>query len=221
MSAKIGILLSGLGAEKGTQILELSFIYREIERGGTVPLCLIPTEITPVAGRGRTIKPRDLFEECAPVVRGEAVPVENIEPKELRALIIPGGRGPITVLSNIAEAGSDARIVRSVQNLIVGMHVRKRLIGTIGYGGALVMVALKQTIEEPIITLGEDAALTADLSSLGIPPVNVGPQEVIIDQQNLIFSTAGISANSSLAKASNGIEILVKGILKYKEKKKS
>ncbi len=209
-----------MGFENGTEILEIPFIYREIEKNAGIPLCLIPTDTTPEPGRGRKIKPRDLFEECAPIIRAESTPINKIEARELRGLIIPGGRGPLKLLSNIERAGAEGKIVRQVQDLIIGMQVRKKPIGTIGYGGALVMVALRRIENEPIITLGEDAVLTASLSSLGISPVHVGPQEVIFDPKNIIFSTAGIAPGTSIIKASEGIERLVQGIFEYKEKKK-
>ncbi len=220
MPGKIGILLSGLGFEDGTEVLELPFIYREIEKLGGIPVCIIPTDITPEPGRGRKIKQRDLFEECAPIIRGESTAIDKIEPRELRALIIPGGKGPITNLSNIEAAGGDGRIIRQVQDLIIGVHLRKIPIGTIGYGGALVMLALKRIDNEPIITIGEDAVLTASLSSLGIAPVHVSPQEVIFDTENIIFSTAGISQGNPITKPSEGIERLIQGVLEHKSKKK-
>lgn len=220
MPGKIGILLSGLGYEDGTQILELPFIYREIERGGGIPLCLIPTDVTPAAGRGKRIQHRDFFEECKPIIRGEAIALEQIEARDLRALIIPGGKGAITTISDIEIAGSDGRIIRSLQDLIVGLHVRKKPIGTLGYGGALVIVALKRIENEPIITIGEDAVLTAALSALGVSQVNVGPQEVIYDPENRIFSNGGIAPGTSILKTSDGVERLVQGVLEYKAKKK-
>lgn len=219
MPGKIGILLSGLGFENGTEILELPFIYREIERRGAIPVCLIPTDLTPEPGRGKRYKPRDLFEELAPVIRGEALPIDRIEAKDLQAFIIPGGRGPIENLSNINSAGIDGKIVREVHNLIIGMHVRKKAIGTIGYGGALVIVALKRTESEPIIAIGEDAMLAARLSNLGVTPVHVGPQEVLFDPANVIFSANGLTLDTSLMKASEGIERLLEAVIEYTPKK--
>jgi len=219
LSGKVGILLSGLGYDNGTQVLEVPFIYREIEKNGGAVVCLMPKGLTSSAGRGRVAARRNLIEECAPIIRGEVVAVEDADPKRLSGLIIPGGRGAITVLSNIAEAGSDARILRSVQDLIIGMHVRKKPIGTFGYGGALVAIALKRATDEPVITLGEDAALTASLSSLGIAPVNVGPQDVICDPDNRLFSAAGIGPDSSINKGADGVERLTQALMKFKENK--
>jgi enhancing lycopene biosynthesis protein 2 len=99
------------------------------------------------------------------------------------------------------------------------MQLRSKPIGTLGYGGALLMIALKRSAEEPILTLGEDAALTAALSFLGVAPVNVGPQEVIFDPVNRIFSAAGISLNGSIAKGADGVEKLTEAVVQFKEKK--
>lgn len=219
MPGRIGILLSGAGFERGTQFLELPFIYRQIERAGALPLCLIPTDLVPAAGRGRPAPRRDLFEECAPITRGEVVSVDDSAPKDLDCLIIPGGRGPITVLSDIAESGADARLVRSVQDLIIGMHVRKRPIGSLGYGGALIVVALRRSLNEPILTIGEDAALTSTLFPMGIAPVNVGPQDVILDRENRILSSVGIGLESSIAKSADGIERMTSALLEFRAKK--
>jgi enhancing lycopene biosynthesis protein 2 len=219
LPGKVGIILSGLGYEKGTQILEIPFIYREIERLGSAVVNLIPRESAPAAGRGKTYIRRDIFEECAFFARGETIALEEADPKKLTALIIPGGRGALTVLSDIAESGAEARVLRSAQDLIVGMQLRAKPIGTLGYGGAILMIALKRSVDEPILTLGEDAALTAMLSFLGVAPVNVGPQEVIFDPVNRIFSAAGISLNGSIAKGADGVEKLTEAVVQFKEKK--
>ena len=222
MPRRIGILFSGLGFEKGTQALEVPFIYRELERLSALSLNLIPKELAPKVGRGRYVPMRDLLAECAPILRGESVAVEEISPSELDGLIIPGGRGAIITLSDIFDLGADAHVVRPVQDLIVGMHVRGKPIGSIGYGGALVMVSLRRSAEEPIVVLGEDAALVSALSSLGIAPVKVGPQEVVFDQGNVLFSTAGIAPECSITKGAKGVEELVDAVLEYclGEKKK-
>jgi len=222
LPGRVGILFSGLGFETGTQILEISFIYRELEKAGGLAVNLIPKDLAPSAGRGRTAPVKDVFSECEPILRGDTVSLDQIDPQELDGLIIPGGRGPITVLSDISTAGSEARIVRSVQDLILGMHVRKKPIGTLGYGGALVMIALKRVTEEPIIVIGEDANLMGELSPLGIAPVKVGPQEVVFDQENMLFSASGIAQDTSLAKAADGVERLVAALFEacIKSKKK-
>lgn len=219
MPGRIGILFSGIGFDKGTQALEIPFIYREIERVGYSIVCLVPREVAPIVGRGKITHRRDLFEECAPFFRGEAIAVEDADPKKINALIIPGGKGPITVLSDIAELGAEAHIVRPVQDLIVGMHVRGKPIGSLGYGGALLMLSLKRSAEEPIVTIGEDSVLLSSLSSLGIAPVNVGPQDVIFDQENKLFSAAGIGQFTSIVKGADSVERLTKAVLEFKEKK--
>ena len=220
MPGKIGILLSGLGFENGTQVLELPFIYQIIEKHGALPVCLIPNKLAPSAGRGKAYVERDLLAECEPVIRGEGVAVKDIDPQKLSGLIIPGGKGPITVLTDISEAGADARVVRAVQDLIVGVHVRGKPVGSLGYGGALALVALKRSIEDPIITLGEDAVLTGTLSALGIAPVNVGPHEVIFDEDNLLLSASGISPGSSISKGAEGVIRLTEAILEMRNKKR-
>ncbi|MCK5832180.1 hypothetical protein KAH81_00760 [bacterium] len=220
MPGKIGILFSGLGYETGTQIHEVTLIYRELEKLGGLVVNLIPKDLVPTAGRGKYTPIRDILAECSPILRGDIASVAEIDPQDLDGLIVPGGRGPITLLSDIEDAGADARVVRTVQDLIVGMHVRGKPIGSMGYGGALVMIALKRSAEEPIIVMGEDASLTGILSPLGIAPVKVGPQEVVFDQENLLFSVSGIAPDCSLSKGADGVEKLTSAFLEFCQKKK-
>jgi len=220
LPGRIGILFSGAGFETGTQFFEIPFIYRELEKLGGLAVNLIPKDLVPTAGRGKYTPSRDIFAECLPILRGESVAVGEFDPQDIDGLIIPGGRGPITLLSDIAEAGPDARVVRSVQDLIVGMHVRSKPIGSLGYGGALVMISLKRSVEEPIIVMGEDANLVSLLSPLGIAPVKVGPQEVVFDQDNLLFSVSGIAPDSSFSKGADGVERLTVALFELCLKKK-
>jgi len=204
----------------GTQVLEIPFIYRTLEKLGGVPLNLTPMELVPTVGRGKYTPKRDLFAECVPILRGESAAVEDIDASNIDGLIIPGGRGAITVLSDVADSGSDARVVRAVKDLIVGMHVRNKPIGSIGYGGALVLISLKHSAEEPIVVLGEDAILISELSSLGIAPVKVGSQEVVFDQDNVLFSTSGINQECSIVKGADGVERLTGAVIEYCKKKR-
>ncbi|MCD6595205.1 hypothetical protein J7L68_05985 [bacterium] len=218
----IGIIISGIGYSDGTSVWDISYLLREIERLSIKPIPLVPRESVErrIPGSRRKNTPvRNFIDETKLMVRGDVFYIDEFDHKELNGLIIPGGKGPIKVLSSMVRDGTEALVLPEIRDYVAGIYAREKPLGGIGYGAAIIAFILKASINS-IITIGNDAQMTELLKRVGSDVVKVQPDEVIFDEENRIFSTAGTSPQTSLYRASLGIEMLVKEMMDFKNTSK-
>ena len=212
---KFGIIISGLGYDDGSSVWDVCYILREIERYGAKVFPYVPRESVErnIPGIRRKSSPmRDFSKEASLLVRGDVFFIDDADPKELDALLFPGGKGNIKILSSILRDGTEAQVIPELRELVAGVYVREKFIGALGYGAALVAFILKSRIK-PIITINDDAQIVEVIKSVGADVMKVQPHEVIFDEENKILTSPGTSPGSSLFRASLGIEVLIKRIL--------
>jgi len=219
----IGLLISGIGFEEGTSVWDVAYILKEIERCNCKPLPMVPRESVErkISGPRRKNAPmRNFAVEADLLVRGNVFYIDEIDHKALDALIIPGGKGSITILSSILRDGTEAQVLPEVRELIAGIFATKKAIGTMGYSATLVTFVLRARIE-PIVTVGDDAQMVELIKRMGADAVKVQAHEVIFDESNRIISTPGTSPKASLYRASLGIETLMNEILECEKQIKN
>lgn len=215
-----GILISGIGYEDGTSIWDVAYVLKELERCSAKPLPIVPRISVEklIPGPRRKLAPeRDFLTEAKLMVRGEVFYIDKVDAKEIDVLIVPGGKGPIKILSSILKDGVEAMVLPEVRNFIGSVFAHKKPIATIGYGGVLVSFVLRTRIS-PIITIGDDAEMIEILKKIGADVVKVQPYEVIYDDNSGIFSTPGTSPLASLYRACLGIETMISELLKCPKK---
>ncbi|RKZ27403.1 hypothetical protein DRQ29_03620 [bacterium] len=213
-----GIIISGIGYEDGTSVWDVAYLLREIERSSVKPIPLVPRESVErrIPGSRRKNAPtRDFLSETKLMVRGDVFYIDEFDHKELNGLIIPGGKGPVKILSSMIRDGTEALVIPEVRDYVAGMYVRGKPLAGFGYGAALIAFILKASISS-IVTIGNDAEIVELLKRAGCDVIKVQPHEVVFDDENKIFSTPGTSPQTSLFRASLGIEMLVKEMANFK-----
>jgi len=215
----VGLLISGIGFNRGTSVWDVSYVLKELERCNAKPIPIAPREGIEknIPGPRRKSEPkRNYLNEAKMMVRGEVYYLDQIDSNDLDTLIIPGGRGAVTVFSSLLRDGTETQFLPELRELVISFFFRNKYIASIGYGGALLAVLLRN-ITEPILTIGEDVEIIEVLKKMGADVLKVKPDEVILDEKSKIISTPGTSPNSSLYKACKGIEILIDELFKYNE----
>ncbi|RKZ35091.1 hypothetical protein DRQ33_00575 [bacterium] len=214
----IGLIISGIGYEDGSSIWDIAYILRQLEIANAKPIPLVPRESVErkIPGLRRKQTPiRDFRQEGQLIVRGEVYYIDEFEHRELDALIIPGGKGPVSVLSSILRDGSEALVLPEIREFVAGIYARKKPLAGIGYGASLIAFILRASVNT-IITVGDDTQMIEFLKRIGTDVIKVQPDEVVFDEENNILSTPGTNPNSSLYRASQGIEMLVKEVANIK-----
>ncbi len=214
---KIGIILSGLGYEEGTSVWDVAYLLREMERCNAKPIPLVPDtciEHRFPGARGKAAPQRNFLSEAKKMIRGDVFLIGDVDPAQFDGLLIPGGKGCITVLCSMLRDGSKAQILPEIRELIAGIYARKKTIGAIGYGSVLPVLALRATARLLIAGMN-DAEIIGFLRRIGTDVVKSQLDEVVVDEENNLLSTPGTSPKGSFLRASMGIEILVRELTEY------
>jgi len=143
MKRRIGVLLAGCGAYDGTDPQEAVLSLLAIQSAGHEPVFLSlegqqlhvvdHTTTREVEGEAR-----QLFLESARLVRGRLYPLNEISPKLLSGLILPGGQGPVKNLCMGFGALEPRQAVPEVGEFLMAAHTSGTVIGAISLAEFLV-----------------------------------------------------------------------------------
>lgn len=207
----VGLILSGIGYEDGTSVWDVAYALRAMERFSLKPVPLVPRESVEkkIPGSRRKRAPiRDFIAEAKLMVRGEVYYLDEYDHRKLDAVLIPGGRGAIKVLTSIQVDGTEALALPELRDCVASVYARKKILAGFGYGGVVIAFLLR-TVANPILTIGDDVEMIELVKKLGGDVIKVQPHEVIWDEENRILTTPGTNPKLSLYKASLGIERLL------------
>ena len=208
---RVALILSGLGWEEGSSVFELPFLLSALERRGVIPRPLIPSENIERKNFGKALLGkgiRNLKKELELVLNDDVYTFPELSPKDVDGAIICGGRGALSILTNYEKDDENSIAHPELLTFIRGLIVRHKPIGALGYGAVPLVISFKRAAT-PILTCGGDARVQAFLEHLGAMVINATADNVVVDEENLIFSTHGIFPQSSIYRASLGITQLV------------
>jgi len=194
MSARVGVVLSGCGAQDGSEIHEAASILIALDRRGATTVCMAPSIAQAAVVNHLTGKPvqgahRNVLEESARIARGKIRDLASVSADDLDALIFPGGFGAARNLSDYATKGTGASVQKDVARLIHQMHAAKKPIGLACIAPVLAAKVLGTRGAEPKLTIGSDVHTAAAITEMGGLHHSVGPADVFIDEDNRLVST--------------------------------
>jgi len=207
--------------QDGSEIYETVLTILALERGGATVIAIAPDieqfEVinhykgqesrTGEAGGER----RDVLAESARIVRGKIMSTREVSSHDLDALIIPGGYGVVKNLCTYARDGDAATVNADVERLIKELSGLGKPIGAMCAGSMLVALALRD--KQPNLTVGSDATMSLGLTRLGAQHTVTGVEDIHIDTQNNVVSTAAFLLANSASEAEPGITKLVNQVL--------
>lgn len=122
---KIGVLLSGCGVNDGAEIHESVISLLAIQEMGWDYQCIsidAPQHHVVNHLNGEVMQEsRNMLIEAARIARGSILSINDVEPADLDALIIPGGFGSAKNFTKWAFHGPDCDIIPEVKLLLVNM----------------------------------------------------------------------------------------------------
>jgi len=220
MATRVGVVLSGCGAEDGSEINEAVLTLYWLERMGCRPVAMAPDCLQArvfdhLAGAADAqASPRRALVEAARIARGRVRDIGSVEDGELDALVFPGGAGVATVLSNYAEKGVVCDVHPGVARLLKAMLSRRRPMGFVCLAPILAARVLGPAAGVRI-TFGTKACPEAKHAAVMGADVRPCPlREILVDEKNRVVSTpAYMYDEARLCDVGFSIERLVRQVL--------
>lgn len=221
MAKRVGIVLSGCGAQDGSEVREAVVAMLVAERMGAQVILAAPDVAQPaivnhLTGEpGPATAPRRVLVEAARIARGQQIrPLARLSVDDVDALIFPGGQGITTTLSNYASKAQLCDVDPDVVRLLKGDIASHRPMGFVGLAPLLAarvlgpIAGVRVTLGPRGTTPGKHAAI------MGADVRPCEADDLVIDQKARVASTPGhVYEDASLAAIALGIDKLVHAVL--------
>lgn len=197
---KVGLLLSGCGMYDGTEAMEASLALLALDRSGVQAVCLAPEApqmhvVDHLTGEEAEGEARSILKEAARLVRGKVAALEGFWGGDLQGLIIPGGYGaPKNLVTGFMRLGEDRQVLPQVRDLLDDLVARRRPIGAISLGRAVLAAYLGEAMSED--------------------ELQMAATETATDEPRRILFTPGFLTAARISEAARGIDALVAGLLR-------
>lgn len=213
---KVGVVLSGCGVMDGSEIHESVLTLLALDREGVQAVCMAPNVdqhdvVNHLAGQ-ETKEKRNVLVESARIARGKIRDIKDVKEGEIDALIFPGGYGAAKNLCTFAVDGTDCKVNPEVLRLVREVHKAGKPIGAICISPALMAKIFEGAGVE--LTIGNDKTTAEALEKLGQTHKECTVREIWIDSRHKIVTTPAYMLARGIAEAWEGIEKLVKEVLR-------
>ena len=214
---KVGVVLSGCGAQDGAEIHESVITLLALDRAGAEVTTMAPDmnqfHVINHLNNEEIDTSRNILIESARIARGNIVDVATVTGDELDALIFPGGTGMAKNIFDYAMSGPDCTVIKEVQRLTMEIIEAGKPLGAICIAPVMVAKVLQKMGRSGKVTGGSNEQITADIHSMGIETKSVGADEIVVDIKNKIVSTPAYVEAKSIKESAEGIEKLVTKVL--------
>jgi|TARA_B110000116_G_scaffold121059_1_gene104999 enhancing lycopene biosynthesis protein 2 len=215
---KIGVVLSGSGHQDGSEIHEAVFTLLALSKTDVEVIIMAPDMdqfhvINHLNGKEETSESRNILVESARIARGNIVDVASVSGSQLDALIFPGGTGMAKNIFDYHMAGINCTVISDVQRLVVEILEAGKPLGAICIAPVMVAKILEYLGRTGTVTGGCNIEINNDIKAMGINTIEVGAEEIVIDEENKIVTTPAYVEAQSMSEAFTGIEKLVNKVL--------
>ena len=215
--SKVGVVLSGCGAQDGAEIHESVIALLALDRAGANVTIMAPDMnqfhvINHLDGEIMNTS-RNVLIEAARIARGKIVDVATKTGNEFDAVIFPGGTGMAKNIFDYAMTGPKCTVIRDVQRLVMEILDAGKPLGAICIAPVMVAKVLQKMGRSGIVTGGYNEQITADIQEMGIKTEPAKAYEIVLDEQNKIVTTPAYVEAQSIQQAAEGIEKLIKKVL--------
>jgi len=197
---KIGVLLSGCGVADGSEIHEAVLTLLAIREHGMNAVCMAPNAPQHHVTNHATDQPmdetRNMLVEAARIARGDIHDLANMKASDFDGLVIPGGFGAATNLTDWAFSGPDGTILPDVSRIINEAVMAGIPIAGLCMGPTVIALALKQAGMSAHLSVGtteegspyDIGAISAGMDAAGQTAVMKNVREIAYDPDMKIIS---------------------------------
>ncbi|MEJ2628365.1 MAG: isoprenoid biosynthesis glyoxalase ElbB [bacterium] len=219
MNKKVAVLLSGCGVFDGSEIQEatLTLYFLHKENVEIIPIAPDKNQFQVINhnSQNEMTEKRNILIESARIARGEVRNLTSVSVNDFDGLILPGGAGAATNLSDYDVKGRNCIIDPEVKNIIYNSVLARKPLGVMCISPILVAVALKNTDIHPLLTIGNDSKTTSDIEFFRAKHKPCKVDEIAVDENHRIVSTPAYMLGPGIADIAPGIEKLVKKVVEW------
>ena len=211
---KVAVILSGCGVYDGAEINEAVLTLLSIKEAGADYQCYAPDidqhHVINHTDGAELEQKRNVLVEAARIARGNVKPIQDLQPQDYDALIVPGGFGVAKNLSKFAFNGNADDINKHF--LAVGQSFKdaKKPAGYMCIAPALLPKIYGEGV---ICTIGEDVDAASAIENSGGVHENCTVEDVVVDKQNKLTTTPAYMYDADLVQVKAGISKLVTSVL--------
>ncbi len=211
----IGVMLSGCGVKDGSEIHEAVLTLLFLDRRGAEIVCMAPDiqqqqVINHLTGK-KSDEQRNVLVESARIARGDIKNIKHVSAEDIDGLILPGGFGAVTNLSDFASQGKDTRVNEEVKRLLTEMASSGKPVGAICIAPATLAGAMRG--RSPVVTIGNDIPTARIINEMGGRHQNCSVNEIHVDEKNKLVTTPAYMLGPGIKDIAVGIEKLVDKIM--------
>ncbi|HVV49985.1 MAG TPA: isoprenoid biosynthesis protein ElbB [Polyangia bacterium] len=222
MGKRIGVVLTGCGWGDGSDAAETMIAMLAAERLGAKILCAAPdreqrTVVDHLSGGIVPGAARNARVEAARLSGGPVLPLAELRPEAIDGLLVPGGGGAGTTLSDYADKHELCTVDPDFAKLLRALLPAHKPMGFIGLS-ALPAARVLGPVAGVRVTLGpKGTALAKHAAVMGadVRPATVA--DVISDEKARVHTTPGfLGEEPTLPAVAKAIEQLVRAVLGQK-----
>ena len=210
---KFAVVLSGSGVYDGAEIHEATLTMLAIARQGAEYECFAPDinqhhVINHLNGEEMK-ETRNVLVESARIARGNIKDLKEFDGNDFDAIIFPGGFGVAKNLSTVAFEGADATVIPEVEKAIKQMFDLKKPIGALCISPAIIA----KVLSDVNVTIGQDKGTAEVIESFGATHIETEHGDVVVDEDNLVFTTPCYMLEASILDIDDGATNVVYAML--------
>jgi enhancing lycopene biosynthesis protein 2 len=209
---KFAVILSGCGVYDGSEIHEATLTLYALSKNDVYYECFAPNKeqhhvINHLNGEEMAEK-RNVLVESARIARGKIKPLTEYKAKDFDGVIFPGGFGAAKNLSTYAFDGTEMKVDREVERVIIDTHNEGKVIGALCIAPTIIAKVLGAKV-----TIGNDATTAEHIEQFGGKHINKEAIDVAIDEKNKIVTNPCYMNAANIFQVGQGAEAAVEAMI--------
>lgn len=209
---KVAIILSGCGVYDGAEIHESVLAMLALARHGMDYSIFAPDKnqahvINHLNGEVMD-ESRNVLVESARIARGDISSLNELDPEDFDALLLPGGFGAAKNLCTFAFEGADMKVDPQVEAVVKAFADSKKVIGALCIAPAVIAKILNK-VE---VTIGEDEETASAIEAMGAKHTPADYTEVVIDREYKVVTGPCYMLDSTILQVAEDADNVVKAM---------
>jgi enhancing lycopene biosynthesis protein 2 len=214
---KIAVILCGSGFKDGSEIRESVAVLWGLSRVGAQVQCFAPDKpqadvVNCLTGKTVSGETRNMLVEAARIARGEILSLNQLNPSQFDAIVIPGGFGVAKNLCTFATEGSKGKVLPEFKSVLEEFYKAQKPIGAVCIAPAALAMALPGKQFE--MTVGGPSETAQEIEKLGHKHVATEASQCHVDKKNKVVTTAAYMCEAPLHEIFEGVRKLTEEMIK-------